>query len=989
MACLEQEVKELRAEKLKLLDRLERFRQATLATDVNTSVDQEVTIDAPMMPQTLAEQFGNKDYLHAVLSQLLTKTQPSARTHLNRNGVVSFLKRLVHKRIFAQFYPHGSYGLNTYLASDMEDGRIDLCVFTQYTHEATVAKHIVAALCDSFRDEADAETDEKKQKRKKKYVVDHIVISIPDRSKNIIENPMVECNIITVNATAYAPQEVIKVRIQSNQLSALGEMALVEHVDGVVANHHLFKRSIILAKNWALRNNLLGPGKLSGAFFRALMLCIFNIYHAEVQTELHTLVLMLTYLQEFNWEDHALTIHGPVTLESLAPVTSEESQEQAKVTRGYCALSPNTVPLIGPVALKPFLVPSQGPVFISGLTVIDPVDPCRNLTADVPADKVRGLRVKLTEGCARFLQAHKQYLAIADPDAGSISNETDSMPRSFAFSNTLGQDPVSPSKEKDSKSPIGANSAQDSVEHPMSIETNPLLLALFPVDFLVTCAPSILPMETKRVSNPTQSTGTDPLKASEARLMSNLSLGRTFRNPGLSEDDLIEMCKGLLLTHGPMAVGKLGGLLHETTGNHSLPLLLKELYGGLKRLLAKHHAIFTLAKDHPLNPVVTLKIEKLAVDRDEELLEHLNITQQLPHSMSNLSVSSSRRMSRNDSVYSNYSSMSRSGSRANMSSWRGPNNNSENDISRSGSRSGSVISRSGSVTSRNQNVWRPRHMRGPSGSTSGGGEFAPRNHGSTPARASTEPGLEASASTSSLAFDTSTRGSSMYHGGMSASGTHLGRARNDSRSRKYTRNRPLSNLDVTDCLAITCKLVGVGNEGRNVLARCSVVNYDGDVVYDKFIKPPEPITDYRTDVSGILPEHVESESAVPFVQCQRTVSVLLKSRIVVGHSVESDLQALLLHHPRRLIRDTTLRGSVRKLVTTSQPSTPIDSVEAARSAMVLYKSCHGDWDLLLRTQSEKGSVSAGFSGSQSAPSIPNSSRDMSDLASRPGRGTTS
>jgi hypothetical protein len=36
-----------------------------------------------------------------------------------------------------------------------------------------------------------------------------------------------------------------------------------------------------------------------------------------------------------------------------------------------------------------------------------------------------------------------------------------------------------------------------------------------------------------------------------------------------------------------------------------------------------------------------------------------------------------------------------------------------------------------------------------------------------------------------------------------------------------------------------------------LLARCSIVNYLGEAVYDKYVKPVETVTDYRTHVSGI------------------------------------------------------------------------------------------------------------------------------------------
>lgn len=39
----------------------------------------------------------------------------------------------------------------------------------------------------------------------------------------------------------------------------------------------------------------------------------------------------------------------------------------------------------------------------------------------------------------------------------------------------------------------------------------------------------------------------------------------------------------------------------------------------------------------------------------------------------------------------------------------------------------------------------------------------------------------------------------------------------------------------------------------NMLARVSIVNMEGRCIYDKYVKPRENITDYRTAVSGIRP----------------------------------------------------------------------------------------------------------------------------------------
>lgn len=71
-------------------------------------------------------------------------------------------------------------------------------------------------------------------------------------------------------------------------------------------------------------------------------------------------------------------------------------------------------------------------------------------------------------------------------------------------------------------------------------------------------------------------------------------------------------------------------------------------------------------------------------------------------------------------------------------------------------------------------------------------------------------------------------------------------------------------------MAIDCEMVGTGPGGcTSSLARCSIVGYEGDVLYDSYVRPTEPIVDYRTRWSGIRKKHMVN--AVPFCKAQREV----------------------------------------------------------------------------------------------------------------------
>ncbi|XP_057581173.1 apoptosis-enhancing nuclease [Hippopotamus amphibius kiboko] len=122
-------------------------------------------------------------------------------------------------------------------------------------------------------------------------------------------------------------------------------------------------------------------------------------------------------------------------------------------------------------------------------------------------------------------------------------------------------------------------------------------------------------------------------------------------------------------------------------------------------------------------------------------------------------------------------------------------------------------------------------------------------------------------------------------------------------SRKPTPRESAGPLP-SKCVAIDCEMVGTGPRGRvSELARCSVVSYYGEVLYDKYIRPEMPIVDYRTRWSGITRQHMRK--AIPFQVAQKEILKLLKGKLLVGHALHNDFQALKYVHPRGQTRDTT------------------------------------------------------------------------------------
>ncbi|XP_073342061.1 interferon-stimulated 20 kDa exonuclease-like 2 [Pagrus major] len=172
-------------------------------------------------------------------------------------------------------------------------------------------------------------------------------------------------------------------------------------------------------------------------------------------------------------------------------------------------------------------------------------------------------------------------------------------------------------------------------------------------------------------------------------------------------------------------------------------------------------------------------------------------------------------------------------------------------------------------------------------------------------------------------------------------------------------------------LAFDCEMVGTGPKGRiSQLARCSVVSYDGDVVYDKFIKPSVPVTDYRTRWSGIRPRDLVG--AMPYFEARKEILRLLNGRVVIGHAVHNDFKVLGYSHPAALTRDTSripllnAKAGIAvhecaslKRLTKALFNRDIQtgkkghsSVEDAKATMELYKVVEVEWERELASRSK-------------------------------------
>ncbi|SMN22402.1 similar to Saccharomyces cerevisiae YGR276C RNH70 3'-5' exoribonuclease [Maudiozyma saulgeensis] len=83
-----------------------------------------------------------------------------------------------------------------------------------------------------------------------------------------------------------------------------------------------------------------------------------------------------------------------------------------------------------------------------------------------------------------------------------------------------------------------------------------------------------------------------------------------------------------------------------------------------------------------------------------------------------------------------------------------------------------------------------------------------------------------------------------------------------------------------------------------VLTRVSILDFQNNVIYDELVKPDVEITDYLTKYSGITKEKLDPVTTT-LKDVQHKITKLISSQdILIGHSLQSDLLALKLRHPR-------------------------------------------------------------------------------------------
>ncbi|VFQ80129.1 unnamed protein product [Cuscuta campestris] len=227
--------------------------------------------------------------LEETAKEVVNYVHPTMDSEEKRSDITEFLQKLIRSYAPCEVLPYGSVPLKTYLP----EGDIDLTAVSAPGYEESLAHNVLAIL----------------QAQQQK----------PNAEYDVRDTHFIDAEVKIVRCVV---QDIV-IDISFNQLGGLCTLCFLEQVDRLVGKNHLFKRTIMLIKCWCYyESRILGAlhGLISTYALEILVLYIFQLFHASLNTPVAVLYRFLDYYSKFDWGKYCISLNGPVLTSSLPEI---------------------------------------------------------------------------------------------------------------------------------------------------------------------------------------------------------------------------------------------------------------------------------------------------------------------------------------------------------------------------------------------------------------------------------------------------------------------------------------------------------------------------------------------------------------------------------------------------------------------------------------------------------------------------------------------
>ena len=308
--------------------------------------------------------------LETLVNELVASLRPTELSEARRRAVFEHIKHLAQECFGTAHTLVSAYG-SVPLRAYLPDGDIDVCL---------LGDHRVI--------------DKQQWTTKFRKYIERVENEAPPHEFAVSEISVINAEVKLMKCIV----DGMMVDVSANQFGGLASLGFLEETNTYVGRDDLFVRSIILVKAWGFyEGRILGAhhALISTYALETLVLYIINKYHAELTCPLSVLHKFLSVFADFDWESHALTIHGPVALEDIGKPQAcledgllDEEFMQSMLSRYGCEYMR--------------ALAGTSPAVIKYMNIIDPLLPNNNLGRSVSSGNYRRVRLALRLGAKRL-----------------------------------------------------------------------------------------------------------------------------------------------------------------------------------------------------------------------------------------------------------------------------------------------------------------------------------------------------------------------------------------------------------------------------------------------------------------------------------------------------------------------------------------------------------------------------------------------------------